>query len=368
LFLSHVYRKGLVMLLSYPGFFGYRKEMVSCKNLTGNPFTFTRFHNPSSMSCKRIAFILSHEKNKWEQEEFYATIDRTLGAINPGQFPDIDIFVTDNRTRKFQEEGLWVIRHDSNSYSAIVTFGNMPSIAFYEAQKEWPLSVKQVFAAVDNPKETGLIRMNGAPKENIVGVQRIIPSCKEQISLLKNLTQGATEVLMPRDGSRFEQTNAQSILDKHLQENGYRVTSIPLLSKTNVEEVITPYLKSHQILCINNESPVLVHTQKLLRLAQQENLFTFSTNTTTVRLGAHIGWGNSGQTYGPYIAYLLTEILKDPSNCDRLQIIKLVESNEVRFNPESLYQNNNLSAESKALLETRSIRATDEEKYVAKFI
>jgi len=342
-----------------------RKNEINYRTFTGTFFNITRYLRGEKNRIKPLAIITSHSRNEWEQEAVNALASGIYSTFSPEEMPALEFFSAENSAKRLYNEAIWHLRRHIKKYSAVITIGHLPSIGFYEAQRNWPEKLPQIFVGVDDPAGVGLVTADENPGEFITGVRMVLPeSYAEQIAFLRQLRGDKLRVLLPYDGNRPEglgdTMRQQGVLGTEVISQGGSLLEIPFFAHTDVQAALMRHMGPSNVLCINNDSPVIVHGYEMVNMANRHGVTVFSTSLTMVRRGAAIGCGGTGGIYGSFAAEKVYHLLvQGRTTCD-LSITHVQESSEIRFNPDTMEkQNVRPPVEMNRMLHARSVYANE---------
>lgn len=308
----------------------YKHEAPSTVHLS------RRYSHSTKSPYKPIMVVLSHLDHEWEQQAFFSFHQELIRLMGFEHTPSIDVFAAHGSSRHLNNEAVWSLRHNQNEYSAVVTIGALTSVAIAEACKTWNLAIPQLFVAVPDPAGLGVLAIDNSARSEIGGVSMVLPSFENQVSFLKDMRDKGERVLLPYD-ARHSAPLYQGLADEFASQE-YTVSPLPLYPHTDIDNAVGSQLSSYDVLCMTNDSPLMIHSQHVVDVCNKKGVTLFSSNLTAVRRGAAIGFGTIGSVYGQSAAELMTRHFQEGVPFKKLGVMEVVESAEIRFNPYTLAQ------------------------------
>jgi len=356
------------MYFSLESLLGGKECGLTGQSLTGSLFSFLRyqFSDKSLKKTKRVAVIATHLGNDRDRQIVFSYIESVTSVVDYKFVPIFDIFTARNSAKALHEEALWYLRDHTNEYSAVVTIGAIPSLITYQVQKEWECAIPQFFVDVPDPSTIGLVRPDGKSDGVVTGVCGVFASYDEPVKLLKGLRGKAFRVLAPFDGTRIDKMCNTDIslrddkLNSVLEAEQYAIKEVPLFAHTDVCCVIGRELSRNEILLLNTDSPVTVHTKKYVDMCNQKRVTMFASSLNAVREGAALGFGSDGSLLARHAAHQMYQFLVENIDIEDISVLSIEESLDVRFNPRTLnLQGLRIPEVVRQALDARSIYVSD---------
>lgn len=272
-------------------------------SLFGRRFRFISARSRwTNATGSRVAVVIMHHDNAWERRAVKGIAVTLMNAFSPEEPPIIDVFSAERCQTRLQEEVLPAIGERAREYSAVITIGAWVStrVKDYREEKKWRMP--QVFVAVPNAADIGLVRNFEIPQAGIVGVNSASIDYKYALDVLKEILPAMRTVLVPHDASQegdgFEAERAR--LAQLLAERGYDMRSVAIDFTGEVVEQLEAHLAGASVLWSVHEPVLQIHAKKIAKLCAQYSVIFCASELASVFQGADIGWGDSGSETGAF--------------------------------------------------------------------
>lgn len=317
-------------------------------------------------SFGHIAVIISQEKNLWATsvvQRFIVSLRDQMGYQNT---PEIDIFAAQESAARIRQL-IWQIQSGyahSKQYELVMTVGAWASKEVRDELDKVEGSIPQVFCPALDPVGLGIIDSLEDSGRNISGVTSVAPNFLLQIEKLKALFPQMKAIALPC-GQRSDDCLIQNALHKYEQQfaqacNAHDVELFPfhVSRSSNLQKELTDVLhqRSIDIVCALPEVATVAHVEVLIDACTKQQVPLCAAELSSVYHGAAIGFGERGDTYGPYAASLVCDLLVNRRSLRTLPVISLNHQPQMSFNAEALVaQGVHLSSQVRHLLSMASI-------------
>lgn len=315
-------------------------ETITYSSVSGEQACFTRlkYAIPKASASLQIAVIASHDRNPHESRIIHSYVT-SLQELCPDTALTVDVFYLQHNVRVLNDYVGWYLRCHQEHYALLVSVGVMPTLGIYELRKTWNVALGQMFIGVSSVKELGII--SHQKNYGIAGIETVITPPTDSLMLLKDLRPDVKRAVLPYDAVR--KSNGEALVHDMIascKEHDIEVTPLPLTRKSDVAGVVTSFLRDHQLLIMNHESPILSAGTQVVASCNRQRVTALSLTQSGVRSGAALGVGGLGSEYGQPAALMSYQLLFENISLAACGIQSLCESSEIRFNNLSFDQQN----------------------------
>lgn len=344
--------------------------VIRAASFIKNVFQSAHGQSVSQQQCSfgHIAIIVSHEKSAWAiavVQRFIASLRDQMGYQNT---PEIDILAAQGSAERVRQlvRSIQQRYESSKQYELIVTIGSWCSKEVRDVLDQVESPIPQVFCAVLDPAGLGIVDSLTHVGRNISGVTLVSPDYSLQLEKLKALCPSMKKVVLPftpccrdkaisvlidRNKDLFAQACVQHDIILHVVEacssRELRHNLSQSLQETNADMV-----------CVLPEASMAANLEILTDVCTQQKVPLCAADLSSVYHGAAIGFGERGDTYGPYAASIVCDLLVNGRSLETVPVITLTHEPHMRFNVEALAaQGVDLSPQVHHLLSMSSIFA-----------
>lgn len=304
-------------------------------SLFGRRFRFLSARSRwAQITGSRVAVVIMHHDNAWERRAVKGIAVTLMNAFSPEEPPIIDVFSAERSDTRLNDEVLPSIGERAQEYCAIITIGAWVStrIKEYIVEKKWKMP--QIFVAVPNAADIGLVRNFEIPQPGIIGVNNASIDYRYALDILKEVLPTMRIVLVPHDAEQdrdgFEGERLR--LAQLLAERGYDMRSVAIDFTGEVLEQLEPHLAGASVLWSVHEPVLQIHAKKIAKLCAQYSVIFCASELASVFQGADIGWGDSGSVAGAFAGQVCFALAMGISTTE-IKNIEMSHPGSARTNP-----------------------------------
>ncbi len=278
--------------------------------------------------------ILSRSRIAGIQQVVQSLIDHmNLNAPNEFLFTWFD---GKNDEKKTMEHAMHIISNYTMPYDAVVTIGSLPTKIASRVSLLLNVRIPIIFTSTINHSHLGFVYPVGRSSHNITGISLNTTDDGTRIAMLQHLKKGVKNVLLPYDPRAANVYVEINEMTRLFLSRNIHIQLLPIHNTENIVAQITPFI--HYIdTVITMRHEIIVHSiSQIISLCNNFGVTLYSSDLTSVQLGAAIGFSPKESTQGIEAAQYLLMIFKENARPDELPVKEIPTVHFVGINEASL--------------------------------
>jgi putative tryptophan/tyrosine transport system substrate-binding protein len=213
---------------------------------------------------------------------------------------------------------------EQGSFDCVLTIGAFASQLMHEVLKKRESSTAQIFTAVDDPVEKGLVASLALPGAMTTGVISTTPF-HEQVAVLLQLKPATHTVLFVYDPAHPSNMHDKAELQKLFESKGIVFKSVEVMHTNEIAQKVPAFLDGVDVVLVLKDHTIVTAIDLLIRLCEDRNITLYCSDLNSADKGAALAFGIHEYEYGSYAAELAYRILHNKELPGQIPVTVITE-------------------------------------------